>query len=588
MHEPLSRWRHLWPHRDNATAMESAAHDILSDYYRWHASLQTASPDPVSTGSVLLQRAIALLSDLSARLQRDSTPWPDPAYLAHMNGDVPIAASLAFFAALLYNPNNVTAETSLVTTELEHELSDDLCSLFDFDTRQGWAHLCSGGHAGNYEAMWMARNLKQIPFALAEAPACQTAMQQVATLELHNMAPAKVVQLLCSLEPAIRDSVMHEARTLPTTASSRERGAVYVAAHRHPAWDKCADLLGLQLVPVVVDSTRRMDTARLREQLLRAIGDGSPIVAVVATTGSSGEGSVDDIDAILALRQECQTRFGASFFIHADAAYGGYYRCLLRSQSGGPECDSNGNELAPEVAKALRALTHVDTITVDPHKSGYAPYPAGALVVRDRRYADAIAWRSRYFSETRGERRGFGAYTLEGARPGAAVAAVWTLHRLLGLHRQGLGALLADGVYLARRFHLALNEAATFPIEGVLHRFVSLAMPDLAMLNFAVLPVDENATDATNAARISELSERVIALAPGPEALPDTPWFSRNRVPVMHVLGQPVDSRTTTVIRCCFLKPYARDQADAFVLRLIDRLQQQLATRRDKITPPSS
>jgi len=497
----LFRWRHLWPHADNQVAMQAILANVLREYYRWHASLQAPESAAGSPDDSLVQRVADLLKGLSERLQRDSIPWPDPAYVAHMNTDVPLPACIAYFTAMLYNPNNVTPDASPVTSALEHELSDDFCRLFGFSPVQGWAHLTSGGHAANYEAIWIARNLKAVPFALAQLPECKHLLSCRSLLQLCNMAPAEVVHLLSQLDQNAGDRLVRAGLARMNCGHEGTRGILFVAQNRHYAWDKCANLLGIKMMPIAVDDAMRIDMRTLRDHVQEAISAGTPIVAVVATMGSSGEGSVDDVRAILALRHECEERFGASFFVHVDAAYGGYYRSLLLPAESASitevlEGTSSGTGLKPEVASALQALDGVDTITVDPHKSGYVPYPAGALVIRDRRYSTVVSSQCNYFSQAQGEHMDFGPYTLEGARPGAAVAAVWAMHRLLGLDQQGYGALLESNLRMAHQFHRALNEASPVYIGGRAHRFLTTQSPDLGMLNFIVVPADDARADA--------------------------------------------------------------------------------------------
>jgi aromatic-L-amino-acid decarboxylase len=52
-------------------------------------------------------------------------------------------------------------------------------------------------------------------------------------------------------------------------------------------------------------------------------------------------------------------------WVHADAAYGGFFR------------------LVPEAEARLRGIEDCDSITLDPHKSLFLPYGLGALLVRD-------------------------------------------------------------------------------------------------------------------------------------------------------------------------------------------------------------
>ncbi|MEV4896354.1 hypothetical protein AB0K48_44035 [Nonomuraea sp. NPDC055795] len=113
----------------------------------------------------------------------------------------------------------------------------------------------------------------------------------------------------------------------------------------------------------------------------------------------------------------------------------------------------DGVMVKPHVHAAFRALPPADSVTVDSHKGGHAPYPAGGLVLRDRRAASVIASRSAYFADGDGDRPPFGPYTLEGARPGTAAAAVWAAHRLIGLHADGYGRLLGGCLATAQRLH---------------------------------------------------------------------------------------------------------------------------------------
>ena len=50
--------------------------------------------------------------------------------------------------------------------------------------------------------------------------------------------------------------------------------------------------------------------------------------------------------------------------------------------------------LRDETEDDLLALQHADSITVDPHKAGYIPYPAGSLVYRNGRMRHLVTWSS--------------------------------------------------------------------------------------------------------------------------------------------------------------------------------------------------
>ncbi|MFI9560220.1 pyridoxal phosphate-dependent decarboxylase family protein [Nonomuraea endophytica] len=510
--------KHLFPSRETRGAFMELLGDVANDYYDWHESCASAAGPPLAHEQDV-EPVRALVRGLSKRLASESTPWPSPLYLAHMTADVPIAASLAYVCALLYNPNNVTHEASPVTTGLEHEVGDDLCRLVGYDPARAWAHLASGGHAANYEAIWLARNLRQLPLAAAADPASRDLVADVPPVRLANLPVTRILDIVDELA---RRGTLDQVRRL----APKGGGALVLAGNAHYAWDKCADLLGFggdDVETVPQDEHHRIDLSVLRRRVTDLIERGRPIVAVVATIGSTGEGSVDDLDGIMRLRAWCEERYGVSFYVHVDAAFGGYHRAICLDRDG-TLLPYDGVAVKPHVYAAFRALPLADSVTVDPHKGGHAPYPAGGLVLRDRRAAAVIAGRSAYFAEGHGDRPPFGPYTLEGARPGAAAAAVWAAHRLIGLHADGYGRLLGGCLTTAQHLHRRFTA-----VDGLLSGYD----PDLNIVN---LTAEGAGPDA-----VTRLLDRIRADA---AASPATSlWVSANNRAVRLCVMKELDAR---------------------------------------------
>ena len=113
------------------------------------------------------------------------------------------------------------------------------------------------------------------------------------------------------------------------------------------------------------------------------------------------------------------------------------------------------------------ALAGADSVTIDPHKLGYVPYPAGAFLLRDRRARELVAIDPPYLvpagtadGGSAADRDLFlGRFILEGSKPGAAAAAVWLSHKVLPLDERGYGYLIERTVVGARRLHAALGSA---------------------------------------------------------------------------------------------------------------------------------
>lgn len=549
----------LFPHPDNRAAFTEMLLGLVEDYYQWHGSCAAAAGPPVPGGGGPgpgISAVRSLVRELSGRLARESTPWPSPLYLAHMTTDTPIAASLAYLGALLYNPNNVTPESSPVTTELEHEVSDDLCRLVGYRRGTGWAHLSSGGHAANYEAIWIARNLRGLPLAAAEHPPSRDLVAGVPRVSLVNLPVGRILDLMDALAGR---GVLADVRRLAAQIRGRGRsdgGKLLLARSAHYAWNKCADLLGLRpgdVEALGLDRDHRIDLPALEHRVRDLLERGRPIVAVVATLGSTGEGSVDDLHAVMRLREDCERRYGASFLVHVDAAFGGYWRTLCLDEDGSmmPYDDMAAGSVAaqvkPKVYEAFRALPLADSVTVDPHKSGHAPYPAGGLVLRDRRAVAAVANMPAYFDHGAGDRLPFGPYTLEGARPGAAAAAVWATHRLIGLHAGGYGRLLGGCLATAQRLHQEFRAEEPSGAAGKGPRIISCYEPDLNILNLSAEPSGVRLAGTQRDAVNRLLLDRLRADA---AAAPTTSlWISGNTL-----AGQRVPGEAGQVLRLCVMK----------------------------------
>ena len=84
--------------------------------------------------------------------------------------------------------------------------------------------------------------------------------------------------------------------------------------------------------------------------------------------------------------------------------------------------------LSTYVHKQLSALHHCDTITIDPHKSGFCPYPAGALCYRDKTMNTFLQITTTvvyYHGDMT-----LGDIGIEGSKPGAAAAGVMLANRV--------------------------------------------------------------------------------------------------------------------------------------------------------------
>ncbi|MEL7345014.1 MAG: pyridoxal-dependent decarboxylase, partial [Pseudomonadota bacterium] len=239
---------------------------------------------------------------------------------------------------------------------------------------------------------------------------------------------------------------------LPSTPAP----VILVPATAHYSWPRGAGISGIgiqQMLPVEVDLDGRMSMLALRRQLDKCLAEKRPVVMVMAVIGSTRESAVDPLADIVAIREEYR-EMGLDFAIHADAAWGGYFGSMLRPGKV-MAMDSPQALLNDYVERQFDALQYADTITVDPHKAGFIPYPAGALCYRNSLMPGLITVVAEIVYHG-GDAMTMGACALAGSSPGASTTAVYLSHLCIPPNRDGYGQILGRCVFNAKRFYAAV------------------------------------------------------------------------------------------------------------------------------------
>ena len=175
---------------------------------------------------------------------------------------------------------------------------------------------------------------------------------------------------------------------------------VLVAATAHYSWEKIVRALGIgaeQLAFVPVDRHCRIDPDALWERIEQLHARRAPILACISVCGTTEEGAMDRLDRVLEVRARAEQELGVTFHLHADACYGGYAAAVTRRADGshrtGAEIRASTgiNWPSDDWVQSMVALGWFDSVTIDPHKLGFVPYPAGAMLLRDRRARDLVA-----------------------------------------------------------------------------------------------------------------------------------------------------------------------------------------------------
>jgi len=184
--------------------------------------------------------------------------------------------------------------------------------------------------------------------------------------------------------------------------AKRERGEVVVPVSAHYSFDKASDLLNLKLIKVKLNSRYQMDVKAAEEAIT------SKTVAIVGLAGSTGLGVVDPI------RELSEIASAHNIYLHVDAAFGGFVLPFLK-------------ELGYKPLEFDFSLPNVCSVTIDPHKMGLAPIPAGGILFRDAAMCEAVSMKVPYLTGGEMEQS-----TLLGTRSGASAVAVWALLMHLG------------------------------------------------------------------------------------------------------------------------------------------------------------
>lgn len=211
----------------------------------------------------------------------------------------------------------------------------------------------------------------------------------------------------------------------------------------HPAFNKAADAMDMEVRRVAVSADGRADVAAMSA----AMDDKT--FFLLGSAPCFPHGVIDPVSELGTIAE------AANAWLHVDACVGGYLTPFVeRIGHSLPVCDFR--------------IPGVRSISADLHKYGFCPKPASTVFYRD---ADDAA-RSR-FDFNQWPNGTFSTSTLVGTRPAGGVAAAWAVLNFLGI----------DGYTDIARQLIATRDAY---IEGInrVGGFELVAQPDLTIVNF--------------------------------------------------------------------------------------------------------
>jgi L-2,4-diaminobutyrate decarboxylase len=375
-------------------ALEAFLHQAATQLCRWFGSAAAASPLPAlsvipdvapEAAGIGAER---LLADLQLVMEGAYNP-NHPGALAHLDPPPLVASVVGDLICAGLNNNLLAEELSPSLTRLERSLGGWLATSLGMPPGAGGV-AASGGSLSNLMALVTAR---------------------------HRAG------LAC-----------------------RSDAVVLCSDDAHVSLTKAMAVMGLPpeaLLRIPPDSQGLLRCDLLEDQLARLRRQGVPVIAVVATAGTTVRGAIDPLPEIAAL---C-CRHG--HWLHVDGAIGAVFALSASSRS------------------LLQGLELADSITVNPQKLlGITKTSSLLLLASPQALFEAFSTGLPYMEPSWGGAHG-GEAGLQGSRP-AEILKLWLGLRQLG--REGISGLLDAAIERRRLLQsLLADDPRLLLLEGPLH-----------------------------------------------------------------------------------------------------------------------
>ena len=248
-----------------------------------------------------------------------------------------------------------------------------------------------------------------------------------------------------------------------------EDAVVFVSDTGHYCATNIVGWLGIgtkHLITIPTTFENEMDLKQLEKKMRKTLKAGKKIAAIIATLGTTDAFGLDDLESIVRLRDQLVAEFELGYIphIHADAVIGWAWSVFN-------DYDFRGNPLGfrrrtvRALAGAHQRIQHLhlaDSVGIDFHKTGFAPYISSLVLVKDHADLELVKRDAKqmpylyHFGDYRP-----GMFTLETSRAGTGVLAALANLRLFG--EQGLRVILGHIVEMAHllREHLGGHSGTT-------------------------------------------------------------------------------------------------------------------------------
>lgn len=269
----------LAPHSENKKIVQELINNSLHELFQWRENSFKNDSRVIPQKEKLhpnYKKNISLIKNELSILQKmfqKEIPRHSPRYMAHMFSDYSIPALLGHFLGLLYNPNNISSESSFVGSKIEKMAIDVLAKMIHYPP-SAIGHFTSGGTVANLEMLYRFKK----------------------------------------------------------TLDQNKSYAIFVPATAHYSWQKGFDLIGIDpdaIVSIETDKNGSVDVFSFEKKLKISLQKNIRQIAVISVLGTTEFGSIDPIYDIAKLIQKYKNK-NTYFWHHIDAAYGGFYATIKK------------------------------------------------------------------------------------------------------------------------------------------------------------------------------------------------------------------------------------------------------------------
>lgn len=419
----------LGPASENADFFLKCIQSIAEDYIEWRRAETQLDGTAISSSDIanplFIKKRQATWDEIQKIMLEFQKEIPkfSPRYIGHMFSDLSLPGLLGYFLANLHNPNNVSQESSRVGTKIEKLAIASLAKMLGYGPHS-IGHFTSCGSIANFESLtrakarWLNNLAHNLDSGLPWIQACSSlpkkpqggfSIQDLSLLEINQLAQQKFN--VDTISPKF---------ILPISA--------------HYSWKKGIKALGFgvnNIIAVDLNKFGEMDSQQLKRKIDLCLKQNHNILSVISVCGTTELGVIDPIHETQQVLAKLKQDYNLSIWHHIDAAYGGYFASARELF----ECASPGLE-----REKLFALSSSDSATIDPHKLGYLPYPAGAFICANK--IDYTLTQSSAAYVDFQKNIDLGLYTFEGSRSAAPAVGCYLSNHCIGLDSQGYGRLV--------------------------------------------------------------------------------------------------------------------------------------------------